>query len=83
MFHLRQLLKELKELRHMVSYEGDPLSKGVALREAQVTELLQRLLHRSGGGDRDPQGGRRERTRGPFSQILTSVCSLHISLEPL
>ncbi|OWK16686.1 STAT2, partial [Cervus elaphus hippelaphus] len=47
LFHLRQLLKELRELSHMVSYEGDPLSKGVDLREAQVTELLQRLLHRA------------------------------------
>lgn len=58
LFHLRQLLKELRELSHMVSYEGDPLSKGVDLREAQVTELLQRLLHRSGGRDRDPRGQR-------------------------
>ncbi|XP_061272829.1 signal transducer and activator of transcription 2 isoform X2 [Bos javanicus] len=47
LFHLRQLLKELKELSHMVSYDGDPLNKGVDLREAQVTELLQRLLHRA------------------------------------
>ena len=55
LFHLRQLLKELKELSHMVSYDGDPLNKGVDLREAQVTELLQRLLHRSGGQKRTPR----------------------------
>ncbi|XP_037702447.1 signal transducer and activator of transcription 2 isoform X4 [Choloepus didactylus] len=45
LFHLRQLLKELKGLSRMVSYMDDPLTKGVDLREAQVTELLQRLLH--------------------------------------
>uniref|UniRef100_A0A671EL33 Signal transducer and activator of transcription n=1 Tax=Rhinolophus ferrumequinum TaxID=59479 RepID=A0A671EL33_RHIFE len=47
LFHLRQLLKELKELSRLVSYHDDPLTKGVDLREAQVTELLQRLLHRA------------------------------------
>ncbi|XP_076967167.1 signal transducer and activator of transcription 2 isoform X2 [Tamandua tetradactyla] len=45
LFHLRQLLKELKGLSHLVSYQDDPLIQGVDLREAQVTELLQRLLH--------------------------------------
>ncbi|XP_006859498.1 PREDICTED: signal transducer and activator of transcription 2 [Chrysochloris asiatica] len=44
LFHLRQQLKELKELSHMVSYAEDPLPKGVDLQEAQVMELLQRLL---------------------------------------
>lgn len=47
LFHLRQLLKELKELSNLVSYENDPLTKGVDLQKAQVTELLQRLLHRA------------------------------------
>lgn len=47
LFHLRQLLKELKGLSHLVSYQDDPLTTGVDLREAQVTELLQRLLHRA------------------------------------
>ncbi|XP_006165675.1 signal transducer and activator of transcription 2 [Tupaia chinensis] len=47
LFHLRQLLKELKGLSDLVSYQDDPLTKGVDLRKAQVTELLQRLLHRA------------------------------------
>ncbi|XP_036107526.1 signal transducer and activator of transcription 2 isoform X2 [Molossus molossus] len=47
LFHLRQLLKELKELSRLVSYQNDPLTKGVDLQKAQVTELLQRLLHRA------------------------------------
>ncbi|XP_070266083.1 signal transducer and activator of transcription 2 [Myotis yumanensis] len=47
MFHLRQLLKELKDLSQLVSYENDPLITGVDQQEAQVTELLQHLLHRA------------------------------------
>ncbi|XP_046921424.1 signal transducer and activator of transcription 2 [Lynx rufus] len=47
LFHLWQLLKELEGLRHLVSYQDDPLTKGVDLRKAQVMELLQRLLHRA------------------------------------
>ncbi|XP_020018862.1 signal transducer and activator of transcription 2 isoform X3 [Castor canadensis] len=47
LFHLRQFLKQLKELNRMVKYEGDPFKKGVDLQKAQVTELLQRLLHRA------------------------------------
>ncbi|XP_046511699.1 signal transducer and activator of transcription 2 [Equus quagga] len=47
LFHLRQLLKELKGLSHLVSYQEDPLQKGVDLQKAQVTELLQCLLHRA------------------------------------
>nr|XP_030722495.1 signal transducer and activator of transcription 2 isoform X2 [Globicephala melas] len=47
LFHLRQLLKELTGLSHMVTYQGDPLIEGVDLRKAQVTELLLRLLHRA------------------------------------
>ncbi|XP_037370902.1 signal transducer and activator of transcription 2 [Talpa occidentalis] len=43
LFHLLQLLKELKELS-TISYEGDLLGEGVKLQWAQVTELLQRLL---------------------------------------
>ncbi|XP_015338686.1 signal transducer and activator of transcription 2 isoform X1 [Marmota marmota marmota] len=46
LFHLRQLLKQLNELRH-ISYDGDPLIKGVNVQNAQVTELLQSLLHRA------------------------------------
>ncbi|XP_004647169.1 signal transducer and activator of transcription 2 [Octodon degus] len=45
LFHLRQLLKQLKELSDMIHYEGDQLKKGVELLNAQVTELLQYLLH--------------------------------------
>ena len=83
LFHLRQLLKELQGLSHMVTYQGDPLIEGVDLRKAQVTELLQRLLHRSRG-----QGGTSREARGkgqgePLLQILTSIYSLHISPEPL
>ncbi|XP_006897743.1 PREDICTED: signal transducer and activator of transcription 2 [Elephantulus edwardii] len=44
LFHLRQQLKELKRLNHMLNYHKDPLTEGVDLQEAQVTELLQRLL---------------------------------------
>lgn len=69
LFHLRQLLKELKGLSHMVTYQGDPLIEGVDLRKAQVTELLLRLLHRSRPG-RDLEGGQREGTRGA---ILTDT----------
>lgn len=49
LFHLRQLLKQLKEMSHMLQYEGDMFGQGVDLQNAQVTELLQRLLQRSGG----------------------------------
>ncbi|XP_045867170.1 signal transducer and activator of transcription 2 isoform X2 [Meles meles] len=47
LFHLRQLLKELKGLRCLVSYQNDPLIRGVELREAQVIELLHHLLQRA------------------------------------
>ncbi|KAM5287941.1 signal transducer and activator of transcription 2 [Ctenodactylus gundi] len=47
LFHLRQLLKQLGELSEVVKYEGDTLRQGVELLNAQVTELLQRLLHRA------------------------------------
>lgn len=47
LFHLRQLLKELKGLRCLVSYQNDPLNRGVDLREAQVMELLHHLLQRA------------------------------------
>uniref|UniRef100_A0A8C5KMY6 Signal transducer and activator of transcription n=1 Tax=Jaculus jaculus TaxID=51337 RepID=A0A8C5KMY6_JACJA len=47
LFHLRQLLKQLEDLKHMLGYKGDPLTTGVDLQNAQVTELLQRLLQRS------------------------------------
>ncbi|XP_051026373.1 signal transducer and activator of transcription 2 [Acomys russatus] len=47
LFHLRQLLKQLKEMSNMLKYRGDMFSKGVDLQNAQVTELLQRLLQRS------------------------------------
>uniref|UniRef100_A0A8C2LXC4 Signal transducer and activator of transcription n=1 Tax=Cricetulus griseus TaxID=10029 RepID=A0A8C2LXC4_CRIGR len=47
LFHLRQLLRQLKEMSHMLKYDGDMFSKGVDLQNAQVTELLQRLLQRS------------------------------------
>lgn len=79
MFHLWQLLKELEGLRHLVSYQDDPLTKGVDLRKAQVTELLQRLLHRSscqGGTSRE---GRRKEQEEPFLQILSYIFSLDLS----
>ncbi|KAF3826118.1 hypothetical protein GH733_006232 [Mirounga leonina] len=47
LFHLRQLLQELKGLSRLVNYPDDPLTKGVDLRKAQVTELLQHLLRRA------------------------------------
>ncbi|XP_005397367.1 PREDICTED: signal transducer and activator of transcription 2 [Chinchilla lanigera] len=47
LFHLRQLLKQLKELSDSVRYEGDQLKPGAELLNAQVTELLQCLLHRA------------------------------------
>nr|XP_045008444.1 signal transducer and activator of transcription 2 isoform X3 [Jaculus jaculus] len=47
LFHLRQLLKQLEDLKHMLGYKGDPLTTGVDLQNAQVTELLQRLLQRA------------------------------------
>lgn len=47
LFHLRQLLKQLKDMSLMLHYEGDMFGQGVDLQNAQVTELLQRLLQRS------------------------------------
>lgn len=47
LFHLRQLLKQLKDMGHMLQYKGDTFEKGVDLQNAQVTELLQRLLQRA------------------------------------
>ncbi|XP_057613808.1 signal transducer and activator of transcription 2 isoform X2 [Chionomys nivalis] len=47
LFHLRLLLRQLKEMSYMLEYEGDMFSQGVNLQNAQVTELLQRLLQRS------------------------------------
>lgn len=47
MFHLHQLLKELKGLSHLVSYQDDPLTKRMGLRKVQVTELLQCVLHKT------------------------------------
>uniref|UniRef100_A0A8C6GNX6 Signal transducer and activator of transcription n=1 Tax=Mus spicilegus TaxID=10103 RepID=A0A8C6GNX6_MUSSI len=47
LFHLRQLLKQLKEMSHMLRYKGDMFGQGVDLQNAQVMELLQRLLQRS------------------------------------
>ncbi|CAO2581942.1 Signal transducer and activator of transcription 2 [Lemmus lemmus] len=47
LFHLRLLLRQLKEMSHMLKYDGDMFSQGVGLQNAQVTELLQRLLQRS------------------------------------
>lgn len=47
LFDLRQRLKELKELSLEVQYPHDAVQKGVGLLDAQVMELLQRLLHRA------------------------------------
>lgn len=75
MFHLRQLLKELKGLSHLVSYQEDPLHKGVDLQKAQVTELLQCLLHRSRGPGGTSGEGRGKEQGEPFFQIVSSVFS--------
>ncbi|KAL1775290.1 signal transducer and activator of transcription 2 [Sigmodon hispidus] len=47
LFHLRQLLHQLREMGQMLRYDGDMFSRGVDLQHAQVMELLQRLLQRS------------------------------------
>lgn len=47
MFHLHQLLKELKRLSHLVSWQDDPLTKEMDLQKAYITELLQCLLHKA------------------------------------
>lgn len=47
LFKLRQLLNQLKEMSLEISYQNDVVFKGVGLLDAQVTELLQRLLHRA------------------------------------
>ena len=62
LFHLRQLLKELKELSHMVSYDGDPLNKGVDLREAQIK-----------GGCMDSVGQHPDRDGGDSASVFYSV----------
>lgn len=78
LFHLRQLLKELKDLSQLVSYQNDPLITGVNLQEAQVTELLQHLLRRFRG-----HGGtsREGRNRGAV-QTDAELYSLSTSLFP-
>lgn len=48
----------------MLKYEGDMFSQGVDLQNAQVTELLQRLLQRSGGLGGISSGRNKEETRG-------------------
>lgn len=83
MFHLRQLLKELKELSRMVSYQDDPLTKGVDLREAQVTELLQRLLRRSRGQGGTCREGKGKEQEEPFLQMLRCIFSPHLSSQSL
>lgn len=83
MFHLRQLLKELGGLSRLVSYKDDPLTTGVDLRKAQVTELLQHLLQRSGSQGRPSWEGRKERDE-PFLQGLSYIFSLpSLSAGPL
>lgn len=54
LFHLRQLLKELKSLSFQLKYNGDLLTEGLELLWAQVTELLQRLLHSALVVERQP-----------------------------
>lgn len=44
LFDLCQLLKELKGLSHLVGQQDDPLTKGMDLWKAHITELLQCLL---------------------------------------
>ncbi|XP_044535882.1 signal transducer and activator of transcription 2 [Gracilinanus agilis] len=43
LFQLKQQLKELEDLSHIVTYENDPLKNKLPLK--RVTELLQHLLH--------------------------------------
>lgn len=46
LFHLWKLTKEL-QVTHLVTYENDPLIKGVDLQKSQILELLKRLLYRA------------------------------------
>lgn len=83
MFHLRQLLKELKELSLLVTYENDPLTKGVDMQEAQVMELLQRLLHRFRGQGGAPREGRGKEQGEPLLQMLSYIFALRLSSQGL
>ncbi|XP_031205775.1 signal transducer and activator of transcription 2 [Mastomys coucha] len=47
LFHLRQLLQQLKEMSRDLQYDSNQLGQRVDLQNAQVMELLQRLLQRS------------------------------------
>lgn len=85
LFHLRLLLRQLKEMSHMLKYEGDMFSQGVDLQNAQVTELLQRLLQRSGalGGI---SGGRKKGRNTGIRLLQTLNCyvlSTPLSSGPL
>ena len=64
----------------VVKYDEDLLFKGVDLLKAQVTELLQRLLHRSRGQGRTLREARGREQGEPFLQILTCIYSVHIFL---
>lgn len=79
LFHLRLLLRQLKEMSYMLKYEGDMFSQGVDLQNAQVTELLQRLLQRSGGLGGLSGGRNKEETRGYDCYRTELLSSLHTS----
>lgn len=64
LFHLLQLNKKLKQMHRLVTYENDPLSQGVDLQNAKILELLESLLHRSGGLWMHSRGRGEGRTQG-------------------
>lgn len=60
-------------MSHMLRYDGDMFGQGVDLQNAQVTELLQRLLQRSGGLGGDC-GGETMRKRGEM--VVTDMTAI-------
>lgn len=79
LFRLRQLLKQLKELSHELRYNGDMFGQGVDLQTAQVMELLQRLLQRSGGPGGFCGGEKRKQQHGEVVVTDAAVIAPHLS----
>lgn len=63
----------------MLKYEGDMFSQGVDLQNAQVTELLQRLLQRSGSLGGLSGGRNKEETR----ETIATELSCYLLYTPL